>query len=591
MNSSPSTLVAATDQPDVARPGVMSLTKFRDPMNVPPIRRPRRGKRQLTVTMREAWTNLHSELPATRLWTYDGSFPGPTIEVHEGQRLQVRWRNALTGQIPLTAVVVPGATPTPGRQGGIPDPLVAALPPWTVVHLHGSHTDGGNDGWTENAGLPGTSGLSEYGNRQRATALWYHDHAMGVTAPNVMSGILGMYWIRDDEEAALHLPHGDRELPLVLCDRNLDVDEQGRLTGRLLHKVGVFEATPELITLPFLGPYTLVNGTIWPHVDVRTGWYRFRAVNASNARSYVLEVRDEDGTPIAGVFRQIGSDGGLLRAPVTLDRVTLAPAERADLLVDFSGHVGERLTMVNVAPNAAPDPEVMQFRVGHHVTHDPFVLPAQLSASAERIDHDTLPTHEHRWLVVTLVAHSHPELWEMVETDETPTSPTDGLVQVQLPASGPTPGRLVTLRRVARRFGDATSFLVELDGWEQWSILNLSAIEHPIHLHLVQFQVLDRHTYDTSTFDATIGGSAGPATPVAEEPVPLEEQGWKDVVRVRGAELVRIAGRFSGGTGRFMYHCHILEHEDSGMMGAFVVSPAEVMALDPHGHGDDHHHA
>ncbi|MGH3803214.1 MAG: multicopper oxidase domain-containing protein, partial [Pseudonocardiaceae bacterium] len=195
------------------------------------------------MTLRTERVTLHSQLPPTTVWTYNGSSPGPTIRLRRGQKLPVNWQNEITGNFPVTSVQVQSAnpfqTPGPGRDGVAPRPEVAVLPPWTVVHLHGAETGAGNDGWPENAVLPGNSQLAEYPNDQQATALWYHDHAMAITALNVMSGLMGMYLIRDDEEDALGLPHGKHEVPLIICDRNLDTDADGNLTGELLHKVHI----------------------------------------------------------------------------------------------------------------------------------------------------------------------------------------------------------------------------------------------------------------------------------------------------------------------------------------------------------------
>jgi len=538
----------------------------------------------MEITMREARVRLHSQLPLTRVWTYDGSFPGPTIDVRRGRKLRVTWRNEIAGSYPVTAVQVQNGTPGPGRDGAEPRPEVAALPPWTVVHLHGARTGGGNDGWTENAVLPGDAQLSEYPNDQQATTLWYHDHAMAITSLNVMSGLAGMYLIRDAEEDCLRLPHGKHEIPLIICDRNLDTDAEGNLTGQLLHKVAILRTEPEKITLPFSGPFTLVNGVIWPHLDVDARWYRFRALNASNSRSYTLELRDENGAAIPGALRQIGTDGGLLPAPLALDHITLAPAERADVLIDFRAFRGRALTLVNtLAPGTGtPNPDIMQFRVRARPVHDSFTLPPTLSPSFVRLTHDTVPGHAHRWLVLTLLAGTHPEMWEMVEIDHPPAElPTDGIVQVKVGDD------TVTLQRVSRDFKDAANFYVDYNGWEQWSILNVSPVAHPIHIHLIHFQALSRDSYDTTGFVNTVGGTERPVT--RREPIPLDpnEQGWKDVIQVGGHQLVTVAGQFGGATGRFMYHCHILEHEDEGMMGTFIVMPHEVMKLDPH--VDDHH--
>lgn len=568
------------------------LERFLDPLPIPPVVRVRSRRRtvQREVTLRETWVRLHSQLPPTRVWAYDGSFPGPTFDVRRGQRLRVTWRNEITGSFPVTAVEVQNATPGPGRDGAEPLPDIAALPPWTVTHLHGARTGGGNDGWTENAVLPGDAQISEYPNDQQATTLWYHDHAMAITSLNVVAGMTGMYLIRDAEEDALRLPRGRYEIPLIICDRNLDTDSQGNLTGELLYKQRILSTEPMKLKLPFSGPFTLVNGVIWPHLDVDARWYRFRMLNCSNSRSYTLQLRDENGVAIPGALRQIGTDGGLLPAPLALDQITLAPAERADVLIDFRALRGREVTLVNTLNpppepgTGQPNPDVMQFRVRARPVHDGFTLPATLSSSFVRLSHDTIPhDHGHRWLLLTLVDGKHPEMWEMVEIKHPPASmPADGIVQVALP------GGVKTLRRVARDFKDAANFYVQQNDWEQWSILNVSTVPHPIHLHLIHFQATTRDAYDVTGFDTAVGGTRTPLTRLESIPVAPSDQGWKDVIWVPGGQLVRIAGQFSGGSGRFMYHCHILEHEDEGMMGTFVVMPKEVMKVDPH--VDDEHH-
>jgi spore coat protein A len=268
-----------------------------------------------------------------------------------------------------------------------------------------------SDGWTENASLSGQGTTSDYPNDQQATLLWYHDHAMGITRFNVYAGLAGLYVIRDAEEAALRLPADPYEIPLLLQDRNLETAPNGSLTGRLLHKV-------EDGTMEFFGPFTLVNGIIWPHLPVEARQYRLRMLNGSNARIYRLVLLDASGTPVHEQIKQIGTDGGLLGQPVDIPRdgLLLSPAERADLIVDFRAFRGQRLTLVNTAgapfdnspatqppgtpdtDNRLPHPEVMEFRVSSQPeavrgteTDDPFVLPTTLSSSYRRLEHDWLP--------------------------------------------------------------------------------------------------------------------------------------------------------------------------------------------------------
>jgi spore coat protein A len=569
-----------------------TVTRFLDPLRIPPVIKVAPHE-SLEVTIRATYAQLHSELAPTCVWAYDGHFPGPTIEVRRRQRLRVAWRNRVSGAMPLTAVELQNATTGPGRDGAPPLAAVATLPPWLVVHLHGARTDAGNDGWTENAVLPGHTQLAEYSNDQPATTLWYHDHAMGITSLNVVAGLSGMYLIRDAEEDALHLPRGEHEVPLNVCDRNLDTDADGELTGNLLYKQTILQTDPMKVKLPFTGPFTLVNGVIWPHMNVDARWYRFRMLNSSNLRPYTFELRDEDDKPVSGPLHQIGTDGGLLPAPAALDHLTLMPGERADVLIDFSAFRGTKLTLVNtLAPpvppgTSSPNPDVMQFRVRAKRVHDSFVLPSTLSPSFVRLTHTTLPSHTHRWLALTLLDQSHPELWEMVEIDAPPAGPAiDGIVQVKL-----ADGTVKTLQRISRDFKDAANFYVEHASWEQWSILNLSQVPHPIHIHLIRYQALGRDAFDVASFDTAVGGTSAPVAYQHAGVLEPGEQGWKDTITVGGNELVRVAGQFAGGTGRFMYHCHILEHEDEGMMRTFVVMPDEVMALDPHmDHGPHHSH-
>jgi spore coat protein A len=562
------------------------LEKFLDPLQIPPVIRVAPGGQsaQLEITLRTISMRLHSQLPPTRVWAYNGSLPGPTIDVRRGQKLRVIWQNELTGSYPITAVQVQNGTPGPGRDGAEPLPDVAALPPWNVVHLHGARTGGGNDGWPENAVLPGNAQLAEYPNDQQATALWYHDHAMAITALNVMTGLAGMYLIRDAEEDSLRLPHGEQEVPLIICDRNLDTDAKGNLTGQLLHKVDIVSTKPELVTLPFVGPFTLVNGVIWPHFNVEARWYRFRVLNASNSRFYTLQLHDKTGTIVPGALNQIGTDGGLLPVPLALNQITLAPAERADVLINFRAFPGRSVTLVNtltppLEPGTnTPNPDLMQFQVSTLPVHDGFTVPAKLSPSFVRLTHNTLPKHTHRWLVLTLLDKMHPEMWEMEEIDRAPMKlPTDGIVQVKL-----ADGTVKTLKRISRDFKDAANFYVDHNGWEQWSILNVSQVAHPIHIHLIQFQALSRDSYNIASFDNKTGGTTTPLTPAGALPLDPNEQGWKDTIRVGGGQLVNIAGQFAGANGRYVYHCHILEHEDEGMMRTFIVMPEQVMKLDPH---------
>ncbi|MGP4111383.1 multicopper oxidase family protein [Streptomyces sp. 4N509B] len=606
---------------DDARHETGGLTPFRDPLRIPPVLRPGRGGRgeDITVELEARSVRLHSQMPPSLTWTYDGHFPGPTIEVRRGQRVRVSWANRIEGPYPLAAGTAPltvDGEPSTAQPGRGPDFIetkeVADLPAWSVTHLHGAVTGGGNDGWTENAVGVGDAQLSEYPNDQRSAMLWYHDHALNITRWNVLAGLVGVYLVRDEEEQALRLPSGEYEIPLVLTDRNFETDADGRPTGEVLHKVPrLSDPDPEsgepVVTIPFSGPYTLVNGVVWPHLEVEPRWYRFRLLNAANARVFDLALVDEDGELVQGVVHQIGSDGGLLPAPVPVDfdeglpRLTIAPAERMDLLVDFGALRGRRLRLVNAPADAerpgdparnVPFPQVMEFRVDRRPVRDRFVLPPVISSSFRRLTHDV--PHRHRLVVLTppgtVGGAGHPEIWEMVEVPEdSVTLGSDGVIQLT-DAEGTTR----TYRRVARTFDDTLAIRIAEGDHEQWSFLNLGGPTHPMHIHLTAFQLLGREPYLTEGFSPELGGTTSPvafdASPGAGIPLAPNEQGWKDVVTVPAGQMVNVLGPYEGAQGRFMYHCHLLEHEDMGMMRPFAVLPREVMVFDHHspdgGHGE-----
>ena len=591
---------AAKDLGGVDEPRFTELTPFKDALRIPPTLRPKRTG-VTEVDMVEARIRLHSELPPTRLWTYGGHFPGPTIDVHRGQTARIAWTNKLTGPIPVKAVWVRGEGPGPGKlpynkagaQGGFARPEIDALTAWTTVHVHGGHQNAASDGATEYGIAPGNSQLSEYANDQAAAHLFYHDHAMSVTALNVLSGLFGHYVIRDDEEERLDLPRGRYEIPLAIGDVNFDTDAQGRLTGQLLGKRvlaghrATFQPGTIPASIPFFGPFTMVNGVVWPYLSVEARRYRFRVVNVSLARAYRLAVVDEQtGEAVAGAMTLIGTDLGLLDKPRVIgETLSLSCAERADVVIDFSAYPGRRLKLVNtdvsqpagMAVPAAniPYPEVMEFRVGpaDQPTHP---LPAMLSPSFRRLSAVDVPANAVERFVLTSYDKSGvmPQLWEMAEVD--PATPAgDGIVRVAMPSG------VRALRRVGVMFEDTTTFFAAADTWEKWHFINVvtppgQPIGHPMHIHLINFQVIERFSIDPGGMDFAAGGTHRPITVAAPLGILPEESGWKDTVTVAANTLVTVAGLLARQTGKVMYHCHFLDHEDEGMMRPFVVMPAPV---------------
>jgi FtsP/CotA-like multicopper oxidase with cupredoxin domain len=568
------------------------------------------------VRLETAEHRFHRNLAPSRVWTYGGSVPGPTIEVRRDVELEVRWENHLTGPLPVVVTVAPKyaadgvpAQCLPGRGGGVADASAAALSGYSVVHLHGGMTQATSDGWTENIAAPGQAVLDTYPNDQRAAMLWYHDHVMGVTRFDVYAGLAGLWIVRDERERDLELPEGPPyEIPLLLADRNFDTDDAGNLTGDLLHKTD-----PEVMEC--FSPFTTVNGMVWPYLDVMPTTYRLRLLNGSNARTYRL-VLTRDGVPDHGRVTQIGSEGGLLKAPASLpdQGLVLASAERADLLIDFSDlAAGTELTLWNTAtapfdghvadPGIAgradlegllPYPEVLLIRVGEG-RRSRLHLPQKLATDFRRTTREQLTGAVVRAIALVEQEAEMDGAPPMLTMRELVLDPNTEEPAITLVEPRATEGEQVTRwRTVATRFEDTTTFFPTLHEAEIWRLINLTGDTHPIHLHLDAFQVLERHpaTIDqpadgitTRGTSATVHVGHAPDDGISHK-LDDNELGLKDTVRVNPNEVVDIVVRFEVFCGRYMYHCHILEHEDHDMMRPFVVMPAELMPfMDMHASG------
>jgi len=350
-----------------------------------------------------------------------------------------------------------------------------------------------------------------------------------------------------------------------------------------------------------LAPFTVVNGKVWPVLDVQPATYRLRVINGSNARTYRL-VLLRDGAPELDRITQIGTDHGLVRTPVRLpaDGLLLAPAERADLLVDFSDLApGSELTVLNTAAapfngasfpaadaeNAAdaegllPYPQVLRFRVGGEAA-TPRSVPGELATDYGSPSAEALAAAPRRAIaLVERELDDEPNMLTMRELAIAPEGVDGPLVTVT--------DRDATTRYrvVAAHFEDTTTFFPVLGEYEVWQLINLTGDTHPIHLHLDPFQILARRPirYDIAPdgigerdLAATVKLKRDPDDEL-DHAIDANERGLKDTVRVNPNELVEIAVRFTTYSGRYMYHCHILEHEDRDMMRPFVTMPAELM--------------
>jgi spore coat protein A len=267
--------------------------------------------------MRELHATIHRDVPPTRIWTYTDlnaqpSTTGlaPLIEARSGHPLSVEWLNQLPHRhfLPIDFSLH-------GCGHNVPE--VRAC-----VHLHGGRTPSISDGYPDAWFVPGHSHTCHYPLQQDAALLWYHDHAMGLNRLNIYAGLFGMALVRDQAEDDLNLPSGKYELPLSFWDRNFTAD------GQLYYPDS---GDPDHPWVPeFDGDAILVNGKVLPFHTVEPRLYRLRLLNAANSRFFTLTLSNRQP------FHQIGSDQGLLPAPIQLTRLTLAPAERADLLIDFS---------------------------------------------------------------------------------------------------------------------------------------------------------------------------------------------------------------------------------------------------------------
>jgi spore coat protein A len=431
--------------------------------------------------------------------------------VRAGQCIRVKWIN----NIDATDYLILGAY-DPFLQGtNKGEPHVK-----TVVHVHGAHVPPTSDGYPEawftrnfkQKGPAWTTEVYDYPNKQDAATLWYHDHTMGQTRLNVYAGSL-LYPVRDPAEIPTDNNHPGPWIP------------------------------------EFFGDTILVNGKVWPFFDVEPRRYRFRILNGSNARFYHLRLSSGQ------TFVQIAAEQGLFAAPVERHSILIAPAERAEVLVDFSCQRGDIFLTNDAAapfPNGDPvDPnttaQVMKFRVSTRPGQaDSSQVPAKLGGAP------------------AIAKHSASVIRNMtiVEFLDRNGEPIIGLLN-------------------NRRWTAPVTDRPKLGDVEIWNIINTTGDTHPIHLHLVKFQLIGRQKFNVDAYLAA--WKPGPAgsgpEPIAPTPFLLgspsapdsNELGFKDTVRANPGEVTTIIMRFDDYTGKYPWHCHIVDHEDNEMMQQFEV--------------------
>ncbi len=416
---------------------------------------------EIDITAQEADVPIFAGTP-TRMWTYNGTFPGPLIRRPTGTHTQIHFRNDL----PISA-------------GSL------------SLHNHGNHSTPESDGQpTTFLVPPGGSRTYHYtgledGKNERGAMQWYHDHRDGVTARNVWMGLAGLYII-DDPDDPQTLPSGQHDVPLAISDRSFDANNQ---ISYQFQSNGV------------TGDHALVNGLPQPYLDVADRKYRLRILNASNIRNYQLELSNGQA------MTQIGTESGLLPAPVSRQSILLSPAERADIVVDFNGLLGQQIVLRNTLENGALS-QLAQFRVNSH-----------------QIDTSSVPS--------TLRPQENIGTPTVTRTFD--FSRNGGQWRIN--------GLPFDANRV-----DAQPVLGTT---ERWILRNSGGWDHTVHIHDVDQQLISRN--------------GQPPTP--DE---LTKESWY----IGGGQEVEVKMKFSDHTGRYVFHCHVLEHEDDAMMGQFEVVAA-----------------
>jgi spore coat protein A len=581
---------------DTAVPQTPALEKYVDPLPTPMTAIPDSsvypGADYYEITMRQGSWRFHRDLQPAKVWGYWAANPhdrhkpigmgylGPTISVTTDDPTVVKYRNELPTTHMFQSVIDsirsgdPQLTPTPPPPYKSEVPFPPNVNVWNVVHQHGGFTPPQSDGTPKQSFSPDgvhaesyttldpsrvkpNEAIYAYTNHDRSCMLWYHDHAMGMTSLNVYAGLAGLYLIRDPADERLGLPRGEFEVPLILQDRTFNPD--GSLAYTMTQREG--EDTP------------VVNGKAYPFLAVEPRRYRLRILNASNERFWRLRFdvpRDVLPQPTLP-FWLIGTDSGF-RAPLQMLNFLISPAERYDLIVDFSQMpMGTNVTLTNYnAPVHFPDgvgpeiTEVMQFQVTK-----------PLSGGADR----TTPP---RKLKLPAVAPVEPK----------PHTRRREWVVYQHQLFG-------TMTFNAVPFDAPSQDFIEDGSTEIWEYINPNHDAHPMHVHLVNFQVLNRQPIDAAAYQADYekwidGGRKPEDLPVLANyltgppipPDPDEAQSNKDTFKSYAETVTRIiipeispptdtiASIPGSGTefpAMYVHHCHILEHEDDDLMRPWTI--------------------
>ncbi len=503
----------------------------------------------------------------TTVWGYNfGSgttYPGSTIVAKSNIPVNVTWVNELRNGylFPVDTTVLTAFSDLQGVFNTTTRQPVAA-----VTHLHGGHTESISDGlgeaWstpdyiyrgndflkTDDGQVTGNAIPFYYQNDQRASTLWYHDHTLGLDRLGVYSGLAGAYLIRDDDENSYitnnQIPSGPYEVELIIQDKMFTDD------GQLYFPSEPEEpGQPAVSILPeFFGDFILVNGKAWPKLEVEPRPYRFRIVNGSDSRFYNLYLND-DKEP----FAQIGTDGGLFEAPVNTEEVLVGPAMRADIVIDFTNFAGDTVVLHNDAKTPFPDGDDITASASEIMA---FIVSKPLDGGVPKA---VLPVN-----FTPFVAQPTPSLTRQLVMFEA----EDEFDRLK-PSLGTVAGGVMGMM-------DPVTETPSLNSTEIWELFNATEDAHPIHLHLVHFRVINTQPF-TADVDPVNGRLTNIVLQGSPTPPSALYQGWKDTDPMFPGEVTRIQVTFDR-AGKYMWHCHILSHEDHEMMRPFVVVDATAIA-------------
>jgi spore coat protein A len=493
----------------------------------------------------------------TKLYGYGdkkgSTYPGRTFLVNKNQKINVTFENKLVDKHgkPLPAMpFVPIDTTVHWAMPMDPPYPKSGIP--TVVHLHGGHTEDESDGYPEawftpnfeQVGPKWVKKIYTYDNTQNAATLWYHDHTLGITRVNVYTGMAGFYIIQDERERKLicenKLPTFPYDIPIIVQDKDFTKDGQLFFPSKP-YKAGLPNPT---IIPSFFGHFILTNGKIWPKLNADPRWYRFRLLNACDSRELTFQFvyKDKDNKEIIIPFYKIATDQGFLRKPILLGEVLVGQSQRVEILINLSDFKGQKITVKNI--NKGEDmgdynPEttglIFQINISKDKNKD-IDFPRRMGEKIPRL----IPNKVRQVLLVEN------------EDEFTRFMPLLGTVEL---------GGL--------EWKDPITEKIQLDTTEIWEIFNPTTDRHPIHLHSGRFQFLNHQKFTADT-DPKIKAITNIKFTGPIVPADKAEEGWLDTVLVYIGEVNRIIMHFDL-PGLYVWHCHILSHEDHDMMRSMLI--------------------